>query len=141
MTLSKTHLPGHALLLTSLFRGFHLDAYVTLGTALTKTKPSTTSSSTFTETATAWVTTVTSAPGGSTTAVFWDPVTGTRCSSTDAWDRGYRSVGCMSHESGIWANVGATEGVLRHGGVTSFDVEDGAVWKGMAREVVDSMRR
>ncbi|KAI9329394.1 CEP76 C2 domain-containing protein [Zopfochytrium polystomum] len=132
LTMSKTSIPGHALLLTSLLLGLSLNAYTTLGTAVSSSKSSN-SASNLVETATAWVTTISS----SGEAEFWDPVTGNRCRAADGQAFGFRSVGCLFNDEGFWANIALSDAVEG----LSFVLSDINWWKSMPRDAILAMRR
>ncbi|KAJ3285839.1 Centrosomal protein of 76 kDa [Blyttiomyces sp. JEL0837] len=140
LTLSKATQIGHALLLTSLLLGFSLNAYVTLGTRLVnnkQNKKASSSTSAANVEVTSWVTTVSVSDTQGSDATFWDPVSGERFSSRDLEAHGYRSVGCVFNDEGFWGTVRVSDSVdgLR------FNVNDGGVWKPVARDAVMSMKR
>ncbi|KAJ3307431.1 Centrosomal protein of 76 kDa [Kappamyces sp. JEL0829] len=115
LAVGKGDVQDHCLLLCSLLLGFHLDAYVTLGTD-SSNEPH------------MWITTIDfrggsrlgSLPGQ---AKFWEPLTGIQCFPQDKHQ--YRSIGCCFNDRHVYANIQVVDGADR----IKFKMSDPASWK------------
>lgn len=119
MSAGKGDLQDHGLLLCSLFLGFYLDAYVTIGTDKNNA-------------AIVWVTTIQS--DGS--VLLWDPVTGLSYSQS-ASKLPFRSVGCCFSATAFYANVQ----VVDDAAYCKFDFSDETLWKSMSADALATCKR
>jgi centrosomal protein CEP76 len=122
MSVEKGDIQDHCILLCSLLLGFHLDAYVTLGTDSTNS-------------AHMWVTTI-DARGTAKVhppsyynilgnAKFWEPLTGVQFGQTD--NHHFRTVGCCFNNNNLYANIQVLDAAEK----VKFKISDPSYWKKM----------
>jgi centrosomal protein CEP76 len=106
LSAKRGDIQDHCVLLCNLFLGFHLDAYVTIGTD-NENNPHT------------WVTTL----NANGQVYFWESLTGTRYTQQD--QHHFRTIGCLFNNCSLFANIQVNDVAQ----ATKFSLNDPSMWK------------